>query len=341
MRPRALSLLAAGLLSVLGATGFPPQSRGDPVTVQAARIPLYPGKAAERRAGALTYRGGLVLTLGPGSVGGWSDVAVSADGGEILSVSDDGYWLRARLSYDANGDLAGLGAADIAPMLDMQGRRIRGREGDAEGLALERAGDLHGPVAVSFERDVRVWRYDLSQGLDARPTNVPIGGWVKALHTNQQLEAVTLLKPDTLLTFAEAKVNPGEDIPGAMEAYPNAGHAPVTRLLSVVPHDPFDITSVANAPDGGIYLLERRFSLLGGLGMELRYVGPGEIHEGARLNGEVLANLSFQDANIDNMEGLAVRRGPKGETLLYMISDDNDSPLQRTLLLMFEVRNGQ
>jgi hypothetical protein len=35
---------------------------------------------------------------------------------------------------------------------------------------------------------------------------------------------------------------------------------------------------------------------------------------------------------------LAVRRGPKGETLLYMISDNNFSPLQRTLLLMFELK---
>ena len=51
-----------------------------------------------------------------------------------------------------------------------------------------------------------------------------------------------------------------------------------------------------------------------------------------------LANLSYQDANIDNMEGLAVRRGPKGETLLYMISDNNFSPFQRTVLLMFELR---
>jgi len=52
----------------------------------------------------------------------------------------------------------------------------------------------------------------------------------------------------------------------------------------------------------------------------------------------VLANLSFMDANIDNMEGIAVRRGTNGETLLYMISDDNFSARQRTLLLMFELR---
>jgi hypothetical protein len=134
-------------------------------------------------------------------------------------------------------------------------------------------------------------------------------------------------------------VNEGYDLLGAMEAYPGNGTAPVTRMLSVVPHDPFAITSAANAPDGGIYLLERRFSFLGGLGMELRHIAPTEIHQGARLNGEVLATLSFQDANIDNMEGIAVRRGPNGETFLYIISDDNYSPLERTLLLMFEVKN--
>ncbi len=106
----------------------------------------------------------------------------------------------------------------------------------------------------------------------------------------------------------------------------------------MVPHDPFSVTSAANAPDGGLFLLERRYSLLGGVGMELRHVAASEVHEGARLDGDVLANLSFQDANIDNMEGIAVRRGPKGETLLYMISDNNFSPLQRTLLLMFELR---
>jgi len=35
------------------------------------------------------------------------------------------------------------------------------------------------------------------------------------------------------------------------------------------------------------------------------------------------------------MEGVAARRGPDGETLVYLISDDNFHILQRTLLLMF------
>jgi hypothetical protein len=191
-------------------------------------------------------------------------------------------------------------------------------------------------VIVSFERRVRVLRYDLSKGFSALPDDVPIGDWVQPLRTNAQLEAVTLFKPDTLLVFGESRIGT-EDIRGALEAYPGNGK-PQTRRLSVVPRDPFSVTGAANAPDGGLFILERRYSFIGGVGVELRHVAGSDVHEGARLHGEVLASLSYQDANIDNMEGLAVRRGPKGETLLYMISDNNFSRLQRTLLLMFELR---
>ena len=339
MKRRGLCVFTAGLVLAFAVLGFGSSTQAEPLEVRSARVPLYANNPGERRAGSLVYRGGLVLTSDARAFGGWSDLAVSADGAEILAVSDDAHWLRARLSYDSNGDLSGLNAAEIAPMLDPQGRPMAGKDGDAEGLTLERPNDVHGPAAVSFERNPRVWRYDLSRGLDARPADVPIGAWVRSLRPNRQLEAITLVRPGTLLLFAETKLGAADDILGAMESYPGARTTPATRMLSVVPRDPFAVTSAANAPDGGIYLLERRISIAGGVGMELRHVPPNEIRAGARLNGEVLANLSFQDANIDNMEGLAVRRGARGETLLYMISDDNYSPLQRTLLLLFEVRN--
>jgi hypothetical protein len=35
------------------------------------------------------------------------------------------------------------------------------------------------------------------------------------------------------------------------------------------------------------------------------------------------------------MEGLGIHRSPQGETVLTLISDDNFSALQRTLLLQF------
>jgi hypothetical protein len=44
------------------------------------------------------------------------------------------------------------------------------------------------------------------------------------------------------------------------------------------------------------------------------------------------ADGSFQ---IDNMEGLSVHRNAAGEIILTLVSDDNYSRLQRTLLLQF------
>ena len=333
MRLRWTGLIAAGLLAAC--VTYQPTEAG-PVAVSSAPIPLYPNNPGDQRAGALVYRGGLLLTSGERTFGGLSDLAVSADGRDILAISDGGSWLRAKLAYDQAGNLAGMNSVEMAPMLNAGGRPVQGGARDAEGLTLERPNDIHGPVVVSFERRVRVLRYDLSKGFSALPEIVPIGDWVQPLRTNAQLEAVTLFKPDTLLVFGESRIG-NEDIRGALEAYPGNGQ-PQTRRFSIVPHDPFSVTGAANAPDGGIFLLERRYSLLGGVGMELRHVAGSEVREGARLGGQMLANLSYQDANIDNMEGLAVRRGPKGETLLYIISDNNFSPLQRTLLLMFELK---
>jgi hypothetical protein len=334
MRARGAGLIATALLAAC-LVPFA-AAAADPIAVSSSPIPLYPSNPGDKRAGSLIYRGGLQLSSNDRRFGGLSDLAINADGSEILAISDAGRWVSAKLTYDEAGNLAGLNAAEVAPMLNRGGRPVQGGSRDAEGLTLERPNDLHGTAIVSFERNVRVWRYDLRTGFSALPEPLPIGDWVKPLRTNAQLEAITLLKPDTLLVFAEARIG-DEDIRGALEAYPGNGR-PQTRRLSLVPHDPFSITSAKNAPDGGVFLLERRYSLIGGVGMELRHIAAGEIHEGARLDGKVLANLGFQDANIDNMEGLAVRRGPKGETFLYMVSDNNFSMLQRTLLLMFELK---
>jgi hypothetical protein len=38
---------------------------------------------------------------------------------------------------------------------------------------------------------------------------------------------------------------------------------------------------------------------------------------------------------IDNFEGLGLHRAASGETVLTLVSDDNFSPLQRTLLMQF------
>ena len=181
IRTGQLGVFAAGLVAACLAGASLDPAHAAAIEVRSAAIPLYPDRPGDQRAGALVYRGGLQLSSEDRRFGGWSDLAVSADGSEILAVSDEARWLRARLTYNSAGDLAGLSAAEIAPMLGLDGKAMIGKVGDAEGLTLERANDLNGPVVVSFERDVRVWRYDLSKGFTARPVNVAIGNWVQTL----------------------------------------------------------------------------------------------------------------------------------------------------------------
>ena len=87
-------------------------------------------------------------------------------------------------------------------------------------------------------------------------------------------------------------------------------------------------------PGGDVLLLERKFSWTSGLLIRMRRIALGEIKPGALVDGPILfeADLGYE---IDNMEGLSVHRGAGGETVLTLISDDNFSVIQRTLLLQF------
>ena len=81
-------------------------------------------------------------------------------------------------------------------------------------------------------------------------------------------------------------------------------------------------------------MLERRFSWARGVAMRIRSVPLAAIKPGALVDGPelIFADMGHQ---IDNMEGLSVHRDADGALVLTLISDDNFSPLQRTLLLQF------
>ena len=99
-------------------------------------------------------------------------------------------------------------------------------------------------------------------------------------------------------------------------------------------HADFDISDAALLPDGDLLLLERKFSWTGGLFIRLRHVALSAVRPDALVDGQVLLEVDL-GYEIDNMEGLSVHRGASGETVLTLMSDDNFSIIQRTLLLQF------
>jgi hypothetical protein len=70
--------------------------------------------------------------------------------------------------------------------------------------------------------------------------------------------------------------------------------------------------------------------------MELRRIEADTIRPGRIADGPVLlrANMAYQ---IDNMEGLDVWRRGDGALIASLVSDDNQSVLQRNLYLEFRL----
>ena len=87
-------------------------------------------------------------------------------------------------------------------------------------------------------------------------------------------------------------------------------------------------------PGGDLLVLERRFSWTSGLAIRMRRVKLGDIKPRALVDGMVVLEADMGQ-EIDNMEGLSIHPGADGESILTLISDDNFSIWQRTLLLQF------
>ncbi len=250
------------------------------------------------------------------------------NGREFLGVTDAGYWVKGRLAYD-KGRLAKLSISEVAAMMDPEGNNIVGKKlGDAESII----GKPDGKVLVSFERKHRIWAYDLSDGLDnakASPQSAP-KDLINA-KTNGGLEAIVRLSEGgSLLAITESTLNTENHLKGWLES--DGGW----KDISLKQIKPYQLTDLARLPSGDLLTLERRYSPIGGVGILLRRIDQSKIKPGAVLTGDVLLELDM-DYAIDNMEGLTVRKDKAGRTFVYLVSDNNFNPLQRNLMLMFEL----
>jgi len=95
----------------------------------------------------------------------------------------------------------------------------------------------------------------------------------------------------------------------------------------------YRVTDAALLPDGRLLLLNRRFAWLEGLSAVLTVADTRDLRAGATIEGREIARLQ-PPLTVDNMEALSVTV-ENGRTIVWIASDDNFFPLQRTLLLKF------
>jgi hypothetical protein len=96
----------------------------------------------------------------------------------------------------------------------------------------------------------------------------------------------------------------------------------------------YDVSDAVLLPSGALLVLERKFSWLAGIGIRIRRIALTSVAPGAVVDGPAIFEADLSE-EIDNMEGIDAHITPEGDTVLTMVSDDNFSMIQRTLLLQF------
>lgn len=321
-------VLGIGLLLALA-----PGANAEPVRVNVTASPIRALMSDGRvRIGHLEFRGGLALSGDSKDFGGVSGLTIDARGENFLAVTDRGQWVRGRILADGDTP-TGLTDVVMAPMLGGDGRPLAD-QGRADSESLARTPDGY---AVGIERKQEVWSFMGADPLSIRGQRIASGGPLAKLGYNQGIEALAWLPGKAGATKGGALIIVAEKSPTNENALP--GYIVSGSKLSpftIVRHPDFDATDIALAPDGSLYLLERRFTWATGVGMRMRRFPASAIKAGATIDGEIIFTAD-RTAQIDNMEALAIHVNAAGETILTVMSDDNFSALQRTLLLRFAV----
>jgi hypothetical protein len=278
--------------------------------------------------GPLRPLGGLVIDAAALGGGGFSGAHLAPDL-TLTMISDRGHWAEARLLLDGLTPV-GLHPLRHGPLRDEAGKPIpRGFAADAEALA--RRPD--GTWLVAFERRHRIRAY---RRLDGPGLYVAAPPGLEGAPSNGGLESLAVLQDGRLFAIAETFTPPERpDLRHAWLGQPGAW-MPLYWQSSAGFHP----TDAAILPDGSALVLERRFSLLGGFAAKLMRTAPDALRtarEGTVLSGETMLTLNDAPLPAENWEAVAVTHFGD-QTLVALISDDNESILQRSLLLLFALR---
>ncbi|MBM7043621.1 esterase-like activity of phytase family protein [Rhizobium lusitanum] len=329
---RCISLMAM-LALLVGCSSSGKGDEGGPADIRATVISTFRPGSQETQFGALEFIGGLELSSDNALLGAISAIRFRPDQRHFISILDTGHWLTGAIERDDKGRLKGVTEARIMPMIDRYGGTDAGKGAmDAEGLALR--GDH---VLVSYEQHHRVDTYP-DPGFETSPPDdtIPILIPRRQLRANRSLEALMIAPRSSPLAGAAVIVAEDSlDDQGNMLAAILDG--PLQGRFTVRHYGDFDASDGVFLPDGDLLLLERRFGLAHGLGMRIRRIAGADIKPDAVVDGKVIFEANSRE-QIDNMEGIDVFRAADGTLHLILVSDDNHSILQRSLILEFRLR---
>ena len=320
-----LSILLA-LMLVPGWSGDSHLERlSDPGRIVATPVLLDAADPSVTRVGRLTFLGGMALTSPDPAFGGFSSLSVTGD--RFTLLSDGGAVVRFRLGVDWR-----LREVHFASLPGGPATGWTKQDRDSESMAHDPAS---GRVWVGFEHYNVIWRYgpDLSS-VERHVAPPDMARW----NEGGGAESMVRRGDGRFVVLSETSHWPGRhDRAGLVFPGDPTTTAPAFRFAyRPPPHtDPSD---AAELPDGSMVVINRRFRLPYDFSATLTIVPGDAVRAGAVVSGRPIATLAAPLLH-DNFEGVAVTREADA-TILWLVSDDNQSRLQRSLLLKFRLDPG-
>ncbi|WP_315836847.1 esterase-like activity of phytase family protein [Bradyrhizobium prioriisuperbiae] len=336
----AISVIPAALMPVFlvqaqVSSPSPPPTAPGPVAIEVGARPIayFDQRDSSRvRFGSLEFVSGVALTSSFRGFGGLSGLRLDAKGERFTALSDKGDWFTGRLVYRGK-QLTGLADVQTAPILGPDGLPV-GKRGwfDTESLAVD--GDT---AYVGIERVNQILRFETfgRDGVRAHGEPITAPPALRRLPFNKGLESLVTVPRNlplggTLIAISERGLDPGGNTLAFLLGGPSPGQFTIRRT------NDFDISDAAILPSGALLILERKFSVVAGVGIRIRRIPLSSIVPDRLVDGAVIFEADLAN-EVDNMEGLDVHETPEGDTILTMVSDDNFSLIQRTLLLQFKL----
>ena len=307
-------LLGTGALAMGCAVGTAIPGQSPSVTI--SRLPDEP--IGLRTAPGVELLAAYALAGRDPRFGGFS--AIETDGRTLWLLSDRATLWRAAVDIDgATGDLVALDWQ----VGELVGDALDRRPLDSEALALAPDGTLF----AAFEHDDSLRRLSPLPSGDWSTERLHPGRLIEGSPRNQGLEALARLADGSLVALSEGARLAPDVVEGARLT--QAGVTPFGYAIS----PGFDPVGAA-AKDGHLYVLERSLSVLGGWQSRLsRSIVPAS-GEWGTLEGEELIRIGAGPL-AENYEGVAILEHDAEAASILLIADDNQSALQRTLLLVF------
>ena len=302
-----------------------------PLDLQVDPVPLSEEDRALSTVGRLEFVCGVKVAAAHEAFGGFSGLIVAEDGASFLAMSDRGLLWTGNLAVNTPCPLSISHNAIKISKAEDKGL-LMGLRGDVEALTQ----DEEGTIYLSIEHKHRVLMFsappknDFTSLFSMKPALLADMPNADLLPPNGGVEALASLASGKLLLITEDALN--ED--GTLKAWIFGRET--FEPLSYKPTAPFSPTDATQLPNGDLLVLERHYSPITGVAIRICIVEEASIKAGSTLTCHGIAELR-PPLTIDNMEGLAIHQNDAGETIIYMVSDDNFNNLQDTLLLLFRL----